>query len=276
MRLFMRTVYFFSKSYLFNFCLLLLTPLLFTVNCSLLKFTQPKKEFHIYLLAGQSNMAGRGKIEQQDTTAHPNVYVLNKNNQWQLAIDPLHFDKPKIVGVGPGLTFGKIMADYKKGIKIGLVPCAVGGSPIDSWTEGGYHIQTKSYPYDDAVSRTKIAIKDGTIKGILWHQGESDSKPERLRNHPKKLIELINKFRQEFDDSNLPFVLGMLGDFYLIKNKHAREMNNILENIPNKIKNTACVEVSGFTHNGDNTHFGSKSARKLGKRYAEAMIKLEK
>jgi hypothetical protein len=221
-------------------------------------------------------MAGRGKLAKIDTTAHPNVYVLNKENKWKLAVDPLHFDKPKIVGVGPGLTFGKTMADNKKGVKIGLIPCACGGSSIDSWSEGGYHNQTKSYPYDEALKRTAIAMKDGTLKGILWHQGESDSKPERLKVHQEKLIEQINKFRTVFKNPKLPFILAKLGDFYLLKNPHAKEMNKILENIPNIIEHTSCIDVSGFTHNGDEVHFDSKSARELGRRYANVMIKLEK
>ena len=244
-------------------------------SCSLLKFSQQKRNFHLYLFAGQSNMAGRGKITKIDTTAHPNVYVLTKDNKWELAVDPLHFDKPKIVGVGPGLTFGKTMAEYKKGIKIGLIPCAAGGSPIDSWSEGGYHYQTKSHPYNDALKRTKIAMKDGTLKGILWHQGESDSKPEQLKVHQEKLIELINKFRNEFKNPKLPFILGKLGDFYLLKNPFAKEMNKILENIPNIVEHSSCIDVSNFTHNGDEIHFDSESARELGRRYALAMIKLE-
>jgi len=264
------------KKQVFAFGLLLMVLIISNFNCSLLKFSQPSKNFHLYLLAGQSNMAGRGKIGEQDTTIHPNVYVLNKENKWQLAVDPLHFDKPKMVGVGPGLTFGKTMADFKKGIKIGLIPCAAGGSSIDSWTVGGYHKQTKSYPYDEAIKRTKIAMKTGTLKGILWHQGESNSKPECLKVHQEKLAALIVNFREELEIPNLPFIVGKLGDFYVLKNPNAKEMNTILENLPNVVKNTACVKVSGFTDKGDETHFDSKSARELGRRYAKAMIKLEK
>ena len=66
----------------------------------------PKERFHLYLLIGQSNMAGRGAIEEQDKTPHPRVLKFTKENTWAAAIDPLHFDKPAIAGVGLGSSFG--------------------------------------------------------------------------------------------------------------------------------------------------------------------------
>ena len=235
-----------------------------------------RRKFHLYILAGQSNMAGRGKVAEQDTEPHPRVFALNQEGQWQPAVEPLHFDKPKIVGVGPGLAFGKAMAEHKKRLKIGLIPCAAGGSPISSWTEGGYHDQTKSHPYDDALKRARIAMQSGVIKGIIWHQGESDSKPERAKVHQAKLEELIAKFRRELGDDDLPFVVGKLGDFYIARNPNAQTINTILERIPLTVKNTACADVTGFTPKSDLVHFDAKSERELGRRYAELMIKLEK
>lgn len=234
-----------------------------------------RQEFHLYILAGQSNMAGRGKVEEQDKQPHPRVFMLNQEGQWQPATEPLHFDKPNIAGVGPGLAFGKAMADYKKNIKIGLIPCAAGGSPIASWTEGGYHSQTQSHPYDDALERARIAMQSGVIKGIIWHQGESDSKPERVKVYQAKLEELIANFRRELGDDDLPFVVGKLSDFYIARNPNAKAINEIFEKLPLTVKNTACVETSGLTPKSDQTHFNAESARKLGKRYAEKMIELE-
>ena len=59
----------------------------------------PREKFHLFLLVGQSNMAGRGTLEKQDTTPHPRVLMLNKAGEWAPAVDPLHFDKPS-AGVG--------------------------------------------------------------------------------------------------------------------------------------------------------------------------------
>ncbi len=96
-----------------------------------------KESFHLYLLAGQSNMAGRGAVSERDKKAHPRVFVLNRLNRWVPATDPLHFDK-SWAGVGPGLTFGKELAEADPNVIIGLIPCAVGGSPISAWKPHSY------------------------------------------------------------------------------------------------------------------------------------------
>ena len=70
----------------------------------------PKNQFHLYLLVGQSNMAGRGKVEAQDKKEHPRLLSLTKQNKWAPAVDPLHFDKP-FAGTGLGRTFGIRIAE---------------------------------------------------------------------------------------------------------------------------------------------------------------------
>src|SRR5690606_30398343 len=126
---------------------------------------QPDKNTHIYILMGQSNMAGRGKItEEYKNQQHGRVIMLNKENEWVQAKHPLHFDKPKAAGVGLGLTFGISMAEAYPGVTIGLVPCAVGGTTIAKWSPGGYDSVTNTHPYDDALLRIKEAMKKGQIK----------------------------------------------------------------------------------------------------------------
>jgi hypothetical protein len=177
--------------------------------------------------------------------------------------------------VGPGFAFGKAMAEHKRDVRIGLIPCAAGGSAISSWTEGGYHSQTKSRPYDDAIRRAKIAMQSGVIKGIIWHQGESDSNPEQAEVYQAKLEELIANFRRELGDDDLPFVVGKLGDFYVARNPNAASINKILQRLPFTVRNTACTYADGLTPKDDLVHFDAKSARELGRRYAELMMKLE-
>ena len=128
----------------------------------------PKQNFHLYLLAGQSNMAGRGKVEAQDKKEYPRLLMLNKEQRWVPAVSPMHFDK-SIAGVGPGRSFGRVMMEKNPDVVIGLIPCAAGGSAIETWVPGGYHGQTKSHPWDDAIKRTRVAMESGVLKGILWH-----------------------------------------------------------------------------------------------------------
>lgn len=232
------------------------------------------KKLHLYLLVGQSNMAGRGTVEESDRTPNPRIWMLNKENQWVPAISPMHFDKP-VAGVGPGLEFARVMAEADPDVIIGLIPAAAGGSPIDSWQPGGYHDQTKSHPYDDAILRAKAALTAGELKGILWHQGESDSKPELVGSYTQKLKTLIGRFRKELSAPNVPFVVGTLGDFYVANNPEAKNINEQLRTIPKKVKRTACAEATGLTDKGDKTHFDTPSARELGRRYAEAFKKIK-
>jgi hypothetical protein len=233
-----------------------------------------KDKFHLFLLAGQSNMAGRGKVAQEDTTIHPRVLTLNKDKQWAPAQDPIHFDKT-IAGVGLGRTFAMTLADRDPSITIGLIPCAAGGSPISSWEPGGYHSQTRSHPYDDALKRTKIAMQRGTLKAILWHQGESDSLPELASVYEEKLHELIARFRTEFQTPDVPFIVGQLGRFPDRPWDDATELvNAVHESVPDKVKKTAFVASTGLAHKGDKVHFDAKSLREFGNRYAEAYLAL--
>src|SRR5687768_7689071 len=122
--------------------------------------------FHLYLLIGQSNMAGRGVLDAESKEAHPQVLMLTKDLRWELATDPVHFDKP-IAGVGPAITFGKAMVEANPAVKIGLVPCAMGGSKIEKWAPGTTN-------HAAMLKRMRAALKSGVLKGILWHQGEAN------------------------------------------------------------------------------------------------------
>src|SRR4051794_2079406 len=136
-----------------------------------------KKDFHLFILAGQSNMAGRGKLDDEARQPKPRVLSLNKEGQWQPAVDPLHWDK-SAAGTGIGRPFADVIAAKDPSITVGLIPTACGGSPISTWVPGASWAQTKSNPWDDSIARAKRAMQDGTLKGILWHQGESDCNPK--------------------------------------------------------------------------------------------------
>lgn len=234
-----------------------------------------KASFHLFLLVGQSNMAGRGKLDDAALTPHPRVLALNKEGNWVPAVDPLHFDKPRIVGVGPGRAFAEAALADQSEIVIGLIPCAVGGSPISSWKPGAYYSATKSHPWDDAIRRAKRAMKDGVLKGILWHQGESDSKPELAPVYETALHDLIARFRNELGVPEVPFVAGQLGIFEKrpwTADRH--RVDQAHQSLPRKVPNTAFANAQGLNHKGDEVHFDTASARILGRRYYEAWKKL--
>ena len=229
--------------------------------------------FDLYLLIGQSNMSGRGYITGKFITeGNPNVFMLTKENQWVPAKNPLHFDKPKIVGVGPGLSFGIAMEKANPKHKIGLIPCAVGGTSIDTWKPGGYDEHTKTHPYDDMILHLQAAIKSGVLKGVLWLQGESDSKPEKAALYLPKLETLIKELRSVSGNPDLPFVAGQLGRY----REEFQNINKVLKDLPAQVPYTAIASSKGLTDRGDKTHFTSESQEKMGQRMAKEMRKLKK
>ncbi|MBD3384036.1 sialate O-acetylesterase [candidate division KSB1 bacterium] len=233
-----------------------------------------KENFHLYLLIGQSNMAGRGEVAAVDTIPHPRVYALNRDNQWVPAQDPVHFDKP-IAGVGPGLPFGKRMAELNPGIVIGLIPCAKGGSKIHHWRTGVYHDSTYSYPYDEMLERTRSVLDDGILKGVLWHQGEGNSlNKEYAEDYEEKLIAFVEQLRKDLKHPELPFIAAELGVFLPERFSQRRTVTDAIRNLPRRLRNTAVVSSKGLTAKGDSIHFNSASARLLGERYAEMMCKV--
>lgn len=221
----------------------------------------------LFLLTGQSNMSGRGKVGPQDKIPNPHVWMLTKAGTWVPAVDPMHFDKPHIDGVGPGRTFGIAVAKADPSVEVGLVPCAFGGTSIEQWHKGGKL-------YDDAIERAKIAEKHGTFKAILWHQGESDANPRKEKSYPAKLKKLIAEFRADLNAPNLPFVAGQLGRFH---QKHAPGTNLFNEQLVEMEKTEphyTCVSSKGLTDKGYGTHFNAESQREFGRRYAAAYFKL--
>ena len=230
-----------------------------------------KEKFHLYLLIGQSNMAGRGIVEPEDTIGNVRILRLNSTGDWEIAKDPVHFDK-SAAGVGPGLSFAREILPNDEDIIIGLIPCAAGGSGIDIWQLDKFWEQTKSYPYNNALLRAKLAMKDGILKGILWHQGEADCSPEKTASYSGKLQNLIQTLRMEFQSPYLPFIAGEMPEF----RNTGSSLNTVFHEAKKYIPNYAVVSDSGMTAMPDGVHLDARSARELGKRYATKMKILQK
>ena len=157
----------------------------------------------VFLLAGQSNMAGRGPLADAPlpplgSTASTDERITAFSQRgsgattaeaWAAASEPLHADKPDKVGVGPGLAFARALlrlAPQAVVPAVGLVPCAWGGSELARWEEGGDL-------FEEAVRRTRAGLREGdALGGMLWHQGESDCGDERLAHtHAERLVRAL-------------------------------------------------------------------------------------
>jgi hypothetical protein len=238
----------------------------------------PSGKVELFLLAGQSNMAGRGAVKElsaEDAVADPRVWALNRDGAWQPAMDPLHWDK-SAAGVGPGKFFGRIISAREPAVIVGLIPTACGGSPIRTWVPGGYWDQTKSNPWDDAIARAKRAMKDGTLKAILWHQGESDSDGNNAPHYEERLTDLIARFRKELGAPDLPFIIGQLGRFESEGSQWSAgriEVDRAQRAVAEKVPHVYFVSAEGLVSRGDKLHFSTASQKILAEHYAEAYFK---
>jgi hypothetical protein len=257
--------------------LAILSAVLLASGCASTKPTEKQNEkenFLVFLLAGQSNMAGRGEVTEADRIADPRILMLAQDGSWQPAVDPVHYDKSR-AGMGLARSFAQVLTERDNDIIIGLVPAACGGSPISSWTPGGYHEQTDSHPYDDAIERTRRALQDGRLAGILWHQGETDSRPQRAAVYKENLSELIERFRHDLDAPDVPFIIGQLGQFEGKPWTEARhQVDRAQKEVAAETAHSAFVSSDGLTAKADNTHFNRESLQEFGRRYADAWLEV--
>lgn len=239
---------------------------------------EPPADLQLFLLAGQSNMAGRGVVEAQDRVPHPRIWMLNTEGKWVPAIDPVQYDKPDIVGVGPGRSFALALVAADPDIHVGLIPAAHGGSPIATWKPGVWLDQTDDYPWDEAIRRTHLAQQHGTLRAILWHQGEADCHAGRSEHYAERLHDLIARFRAEFDDPELPFIAGQLGSWPgALSGEHRDRIDEAHRKLPEHVPHSALVSSDGLSpKTGDFYHFDAASARELGRRYAEAWLAMNR
>lgn len=225
------------------------------------------RNLELFLLIGQSNMAGRGQVEAQDREPIRGVYVLNREMKWAPAVDPLHFDKPDIAGTGLARTFARYLLRQNPKASIGLIPAAFGGTSLDQWAPGGEL-------YQNAVRRAREAAKSGRLRGILWHQGEADSgKEENAKSYRRRFAAMIRQLRQDLGAGDIPVVVGQIGEFY--RAPFARTVQEEQALIPLMVPRSAFVSSAGLGHKGDGVHFDSAALRELGRRYAHAYLSLE-
>jgi len=237
---------------------------------------EPEKPLWLFLLAGQSNMAGRAPVEEVDRTPHPRVFALQDDLSWGPAAEPLHWDKPDIIGAGPGFAFGRAIAERYPDVRIGLIPTAVGGSSIREWVPRGVNPSTQRRPWDDMkyFAWRALAMTDGELKGVIWHQGEADAK-NFSAEHGDALVDLVARMRAEFDDPDLPFVAGELADFYMTnRSPKGAVINEGIRRLPEKSEQTAVVVPVDARALPDGIHYDGDTYRRFGAAYAEAMAGL--
>lgn len=225
---------------------------------------------HSLLLIGQSNMAGRGKLNEAHEIDTSRIYTL-RNGRWQKMFRPINPDR-SFSGVSLAESFAERYAkEYN--VDVGLICCADGGTKLDQWMPG-------EALFDNAVYQAKLAKRSSEIVGVLWHQGESDCSKDLYPTYQKRFEIMMHSLRAELDLYNVPFIFGGLGDFLKccplnenLKNYH--RINDALKNIAAKNKKTSFVSAEGLTANPDNLHFNAASLYEFGLRYFEGFESLQ-
>ena len=249
--------------------------------------------FHIYLSFGQSNMEGNARIEAQDTVnVNERFQVLEavdcpnlnrEKGKWYTAVPPLSRCK---TGLTPTDYFGRTMVEnLPENVKVGVINVAVGGCKIELFDKDKYeeYLTTApdwlknmaneydGNPYGRLVEMAKLAQKDGVIKGILLHQGESNPNDSLWTKKVKIVYDNLMK-DLNLNPEEVPLLAGET--VHEDQGGICAGMNKIIATLPETIPNSYVISSKGCADAPDNLHFNAEGYRVLGKRYALKMLSL--
>lgn len=227
--------------------------------------------FHVFLLLGQSNMAGFQQALPEDKQENPRIVALGFDDcpeagrvegEWSVAVPPLH--ECWNGALGPGDSFARAMLEaYPSEDRVGLVPLALSGKPVETFMKG-----LPDSEYQWIVSRARAALDaGGVIEGILYHQGESNCGQE---DWPEKLRTFVTDLRVELGlGDDVPFLLGEL-----LHSGDCAEHNPLVHRVPDILANAHVVSADGLEMaDGDpwRLHFSREAEIELGQRFARLM-----
>ena len=229
------------------------------------------KKYDVYLLIGQSNMAGRGTLLESDFAAGPEegVFLLDSLDMPVPATHPYNQYSTirKDIGMqqmSPAYSFGKEMRRYGRRPVL-LVVNARGGTALDEWMPGTDYL-------NEAVRRTEEAMKYGKLRGIVWHQGCTDADLGRLSDYMDRLVVMVAALRGALDAEEKPFIAGEVARWNPYSDEFRAQMGAMEERIPH----SACVssEGLGMLKDESDPHFSREAQLLLGERYAEKMSEM--
>jgi hypothetical protein len=234
----------------------------------------------IYILAGQSGMSGRGVLSELPVFAnYTKVMTYANSGKWVYATEPVDSEAGQVdavssdtsPGAGPGLSFGSAIYDLRPGRYVGLVPCAKGATGIDAWARN----LSRTTLYGSMIARAQEAAGSGSIKGLLWYQGESDAIDLTLANAwAGKFTQFVADVRSDLGAS-IKMVMTVLGPdpsdaFYPAWSTMIANQQSIT--LPGGVARVTANDLTAQTASKD--HLTTASQVALGQRYAAAMAAL--
>jgi hypothetical protein len=269
----------------------LLAALIFSLTSA---FSQDTN-FWVFLCFGQSNMEAGARPEAQDKgeldprfqmLAAVNMPKLNRTmGHWYPAMPPLNRQENNM---GPVDWFGRNMvASLPQQYRVGVINVSVAGAKIELWEKDAYTNyldgtqqwmknickQYNDNPYQLLVDMAKIAQRDGVIKGILLHQGESNPNDQQWCNKVKGIYDNLVK-ELDLNPKDVPLLAGELKSAEE-GGKCAAFNTEVLANLPKTLPNSYIISSAGCQGVRDAFHFNTAGMRELGKRYAQQMLKCQ-
>ena len=218
----------------------------------------------IAILAGQSNMAGRGPLNTVEEIRDERILV-RTHNCWEVMKEPIHNDSGS-AGIGPGASFAKKYVDFFNR-EIGLVPCASGGTSITQWQPGGKLLNNLL---------KESFLPNDKIVAVLWAQGETDS---RIRDNAFLYDEYFEKMTETIDKKlgtyKVPVLMADIPPFYYNSDVYcyADVVSEKIKKICSNSERFVFVKSDGLVSRGDGLHYDSASYRELGTRFFNNFIK---
>lgn len=256
-------------------------------------YAESDPNFYVFLCFGQSNMEGNARPEPQDYQGVNDRFLMmaaQNDNTHQRTVGHWYKATPPICGEHYGLTpadyFGRTLVNVlPQNIKVGVVMVAVGGIRIEGfmkdsidnyvknapeWMKGKLAMYNNN-PYQTLVDVAKMAQKDGVIKGILMHQGESNTGDPRWADKVNSVYNsLLNDLN--LNSANVPLLAGEV--VQADGKGQCIAMNRLIDDLPKTIPTAHIISSDNCTSGRDNLHFDANGYRLLGKRYAQTMLSI--
>lgn len=254
-------------------------------------YAQPDPNFYIFLAFGQSNMEGNARPEQMDKEGISPRYQMmsavdmpgmgRKMGEWYPAVPPLCREN---TGLTPVDYFGRaLIENLPENVKVGVINVSVGGIDIKGFMKDSIAGYCKTCPnwmvnmlaaYDNnplqrLIDMGKKAQQQGVIKGILFHQGETNTAQEDWIYKVQGVFEEICK-ELNLDKNTMPFLAGEVVG--ADNQGQCAAHNPFIAKLPTVIKNAKVISSVGCTSAMDHLHFDAAGYRKLGRRYAAAIL----
>ena len=240
----------------------------------------------LFILAGQSNMSGRGTLLPTTLSENPRIFLFGNDYEWHIAAEPIDNASGQVdrvsqdldAGFSPGMSFATTLLKHNPNLIIGLIPCAKGGSGIAEWER---NLSDKTL-YGSCLKRSVAASSKGEIAGMLFFQGEADAlKPKPVAKRPlfpyqwaNKFSAFVSNFRQDLGLQNLPVVFAQIGSNkapgLFVNWKPVQQQQKAV-----KLPSAAMIVTADLPLN-DSVHYTTKSYEIIGQRFADAFWQLTK